>query len=94
MDGSACSTAVDQAARALGTFSSSSRAEGNKCASFTGPRRNRHVDETVERGGYRFVPHEPMTAHMIEAAELALILEGIELTDAKRRPRWQPRNRS
>jgi transposase len=26
----------------------------------------------------------------IEAAELALILEGIDLTDARRRPRWQP----
>ena len=27
----------------------------------------------------------------IEAAELALILEGIELTGAKRRPRWTPK---
>lgn len=46
----------------------------------------------LKRGRYRLqqYPHEPMTAHMIEAAELALILEGIELADAKRRPRWQP----
>jgi hypothetical protein len=26
----------------------------------------------------------------IEAAELALIVEGIELAGARRRPRWQP----
>jgi hypothetical protein len=26
----------------------------------------------------------------VEAAELALILEGIDLAGARRRPRWQP----
>ena len=31
----------------------------------------------------------PLSA--IEAAELALVLEGIDLADARRRPRWQPR---
>jgi hypothetical protein len=29
---------------------------------------------------------------VIEAAELALIVEGIELAGARRRPRWQPTN--
>jgi transposase len=27
----------------------------------------------------------------IEAADLALVLEGIDLADARRRPRWEPR---
>jgi hypothetical protein len=28
--------------------------------------------------------------HAMEAAELGLIVEGIDLSDARRRPRWQP----
>lgn len=31
-----------------------------------------------------------LSAVAIEAAELALIVEGIELAGARRRPRWQP----
>jgi transposase len=32
----------------------------------------------------------PLTASAIEAAELTLILEGIDLAGARRRPRWEP----
>lgn len=32
-----------------------------------------------------------LAARTIESAELALILEGIELAGARRRPRWEPR---
>ena len=32
-----------------------------------------------------------LSAKQLEAAELALILEGIELAGDRRRPRWQPR---
>ena len=32
-----------------------------------------------------------LTAKSLEAAELALILEGIDLADARRRRRWEPR---
>lgn len=32
-----------------------------------------------------------LSVSTIEAAELALILEGIDLAGAKRRPRWEPR---
>jgi transposase len=31
-----------------------------------------------------------LSSVVIEAAELALIVEGIELAGARRRPRWQP----
>lgn len=31
-----------------------------------------------------------LSANAIEAAELALILEGIDLAGARRRPRWEP----
>ena len=48
----------------------------------------------LEKG--RFRPHFSsdgrLTSSAIEAAELALVLEGIELTGARRRPRWQPRS--
>lgn len=50
----------------------------------------------LELGRYR-VPFDAggtFRAESIEAAELALILEGIELSGAKRRPRWQPRKTS
>lgn len=38
----------------------------------------------------RFVQGVDFTATAIEAAELGLILEGIDLAGAHRRPRWQP----
>ena len=31
-----------------------------------------------------------LSLHAMEAAELALIVEGIDLTGSRRRPRWQP----
>jgi transposase len=46
----------------------------------------------LERG--RFCPifsaDGNLQAQAIEAAELALIIEGIDLSGARRRPRWQP----
>ena len=47
----------------------------------------------LERGRFRptFCEDGEFTASAIEAAELALIIEGIDLTGAQRRPRWQPR---
>ena len=46
----------------------------------------------LERGRFRltFSADGKLVPHAIEAAELALILEGIDLTDARRQPRWQP----
>jgi transposase len=46
----------------------------------------------LERGRFRptFSADGKLASHAIEAAELALIMEGIDLTDARRRPRWQP----
>jgi hypothetical protein len=32
-----------------------------------------------------------MSARSIESAQLALIVEGIDLAGARHRPRWQPR---
>ena len=47
----------------------------------------------LERGRYRptFSSDGRLTASSIEAAELALIVEGIDLAGARRRPRWEPR---
>lgn len=47
----------------------------------------------LEKGRFRppFEPDGPMSARTIEAAQLALIVEGIELAGARHRPRWQPR---
>lgn len=44
------------------------------------------------RGRFRppFCDDGKPVPHAIEAAELALIIEGIDLTNARRRPRWQP----
>ena len=46
----------------------------------------------LEKG--RFHPTLAREGHLsavsIEAAELALVVEGIDLTGARRRPRWQP----
>jgi transposase len=46
----------------------------------------------LEKGRFRptFSADSRLSSVVIEAAELALIVEGIELAGAKRRPRWQP----
>ena len=46
----------------------------------------------LERGCFRpsFAAGGKLTASAIEAAELGLILEGIDLAGARRRPRWEP----
>jgi len=46
----------------------------------------------LERGCFRpgFSDDGSFAANRIEAAELALILEGIDLAGARRRPRWEP----
>lgn len=46
----------------------------------------------LERGRFALTPklQSPEGLASIEAAELALILEGITLAGAKRRPRWEP----
>lgn len=50
----------------------------------------------LERGRFRpaFSADGTLLASAIESADLALILEGIELADAKRRPRWEPFEKS
>jgi len=47
----------------------------------------------IELGRFRFQSDgdDAINVRAIEAAELALILEGIDLQGARRRPRWQPR---
>lgn len=49
----------------------------------------------LERGCFRptFSVDGNLGAHAIEAAELGLIIEGIDLSGARRRPRWQPVDR-
>jgi len=46
----------------------------------------------LQKGRFRpsFSPGQKLGSVAIEAAELALIVEGIELAGARRRPRWQP----
>jgi len=46
----------------------------------------------LERGRFcpMFSADGKLGASAIEAAELALIIEGIDLSGARRRPRWQP----
>jgi hypothetical protein len=46
----------------------------------------------LEKGRYHpsFSPDGLLASNAIEAAELALIVEGIDLAGARRRPRWQP----
>ncbi len=47
----------------------------------------------LEKGRFRLpvdTAGEALTMHAMEAAELALIVEGIDLTGARRRPRWEP----
>ena len=50
----------------------------------------------LERGRFKptFSAGGELGANAIEAAELALIVEGIDLSGARRRPRWQPASRS
>lgn len=47
----------------------------------------------LERGRFRpaFSEDGRLTASAIEAAELGLIIEGLDLRGARRRPRWEPR---
>lgn len=45
----------------------------------------------LERGRFRFPAGESDRELEIESAELGLILEGIDLRGARRRPRWRPR---
>lgn len=47
----------------------------------------------IELGRFRFQSDgdEAVNVRAIEAVELALVLEGIDLQGARRRPRWQPR---
>ena len=47
----------------------------------------------LERGRFRpkFSGDGKLGASAIEAAELALVIEGIDLAGAHRRPRWEPR---
>lgn len=46
----------------------------------------------LERGRFRLgeLATSALSAHAMESAELALILEGIDLSGARRRPRWEP----
>jgi transposase len=46
----------------------------------------------LERGTFhpKFSTDGTLSSRTIEAAELALILEGIDLTGASHRPRWEP----
>ncbi len=48
----------------------------------------------LERGRFRpsFSADGRLGANSIEAAELALIIEGLDLRGARRRPRWEPRS--
>lgn len=45
----------------------------------------------LERGRFRptFTADGRLSVSAIESAELSLVLEGIDLRDARRRPRWQ-----
>jgi transposase len=46
----------------------------------------------LERGRFctSFAGGDPARLSAIDAAELALVLEGIDLAGARRRPRWEP----
>ena len=50
----------------------------------------------LERGCFRpaFSADGRLTANAVESAELGLILEGIDLAGARRRPRWEPAKKS
>lgn len=46
----------------------------------------------LERGRFRptFAADGQLVASAVESAELALVLEGLDLAGARRRPRWEP----
>jgi transposase len=48
----------------------------------------------LEKGRFRpsFSADGRLTCTAMEAAELALVVEGIDLAGPRRRPRWQPRS--
>lgn len=50
----------------------------------------------LERGRFKpeFSRDGRLSASAIEAADLALIVEGIDLRGARRRPRWEPEKKS
>lgn len=54
------------------------------------------VYKRLERGTFRLpkAPAPGMCHVEVEASELSLMLEGIDLRGARRRPRWQPRIRA
>lgn len=49
------------------------------------------LTKRLEKGTYRLPWAAEEGRVVIEAAELLLVLEGIELREAGRRPRWSPR---
>lgn len=50
------------------------------------------ITKRLERGTFRPVFVEGVGAHVcLESADLMLLLEGIDLASARRRPRWVPR---
>lgn len=51
------------------------------------------LTKRLEKGAYRPPWHATEGRVIIEAAELLLVLEGIELRDAGRRARWSPSSR-
>lgn len=49
------------------------------------------ITKRLEVGRYRLgYPEDPHTPVQVEAAELLLLLEGIDVSQAKRRARWSP----
>lgn len=50
------------------------------------------LSKRLERGRFRvpWDPTETLGARRLESAQLQLILEGIDLRDARHRPRWTP----
>jgi len=52
------------------------------------------VTKRLEKGSYRVPWASERGRVVIEAAELLLVLEGIDLRDSHRRERWVPRSRA
>lgn len=51
------------------------------------------ITKRLEKGSYRHPFRDDGEGHVrVEAAELLLVLEGIDLVDATRRARWRPRS--
>jgi len=51
------------------------------------------LTKRLERGSYRLPWHAEQGRVVVEAAELLLVLEGVELRGATRRARWSPSSR-